>query len=86
MLNGYMDQGFNQEQKPDKFIDILKPLTGENEIESGHFSLEYHYHLKLLQEFERRIRHVETLFRELYSRAEALEKDIKNYTAATHNL
>lgn len=62
----------------DRFHEILKPLCGENGIENGHVSLEYHYHLKLLQEFEKRLRHIEMLFGDLHARTAALEKVVSN--------
>jgi hypothetical protein len=72
-----MNQAFFQESLSSKFYEILKPLLSEN----GQFSSDYHYHLKRLQEFEKQLSHIETLFGDLYQRTAALEKVVKNLNA-----
>lgn len=68
---------FVQKNISGQFLDILKALSGENENERENTSLEYQYCLNLLQEFDKRLRHVEMLFDNLYARTAALEKYIE---------
>lgn len=66
------DQSFISEDIHQRYIEVLKPLVGENENEEQ--SIEYRYHLKMLQDFDRRLRQVEMHFRDLYQRVIELEQ------------
>lgn len=62
----------------DPFNQILEPLSCDPHVENE-YSLDYHYHLKLLQDFDARLRHIETHFGDLYQRVTILENTIAHF-------
>lgn len=57
----------------ERMREVLKPLQMENA------PAEYLYQMKALVEWDRRLRDLESCFSEIYSKVEALKKEIEPY-------